>query len=145
MKARLTMKLLMKNMRYFVRGVTIGSTLYLLIIASGYQSTQPTVKNILSVMLMSGLIGLLSQIFEIESLSYSVVLIGHLIITFTLVSAMMAYNGWLDQWQMPQFWMSYLLEFVIVYGLAWVIIYLTITTKIRRINQALKKRNLDKK
>ena len=94
---------------------------------------------------MSGLIGLLSQIFEIESLSYLVVLIGHLIITFTLVSAMMAYNGWLDQWQMPQFWMSYLLEFVIVYGLAWVIIYLTINTKIRRINQALKKRNLDKK
>lgn len=136
------MKLLKINVNAFAFGVTIGSTLYLLVIAAGLQLTPPTAKNILSIMFMSGLIGLLSQIFDIDSLPYLTALVLHFLCTFMLVSMMMAYNGWLfNEWQLPKFWFGYFLEYLIIYGLAWGIIELMISTKVKRINQALKKRN----
>lgn len=138
---------LMKNiLNTFIFGVTIGSTIYLLVIAAGYQPTPPTPKNILSIMLMSGLIGLLSWIFETDSLPYFIALGVHCLSTFGLVTIMMAYNGWLfTAWERPQFWINYLSGYVIIYGLAWGIIELILITRVRRINEVLKKRNQEER
>ncbi|KRL11572.1 hypothetical protein FD05_GL002210 [Lentilactobacillus otakiensis DSM 19908 = JCM 15040] len=123
--------------RLFINGVEIASVIYLLLLAAGAQSNFPTVKNILSIMIMGGLIGIFSGIFSLDDIRIELPI--HFVITFLAVLAMMAINNWV-LWSNMTFWLGFILEYVIIYAIAWFIVFLSGNVKINRINKKLKER-----
>ncbi|KRL70569.1 hypothetical protein FD08_GL001046 [Lentilactobacillus parakefiri DSM 10551] len=124
--------------KLFLSGIKTGSVIYLLLLAVGVQPSSPTAKNILSIMLMAGVIGIFSGLFSLDSLRLELPI--HFMVTFLAVLAMMAFNGWVE-WINPLFWVEFLIEFLIIYAVAWLIVFLSGNIKITRINKTLKERN----
>lgn len=124
------MRKILKNM---IAGVRTGSAVYLLAVVLHIQKN--TLSSIYSVLVVSALIGLLSQIFEIERLSFLSCLILHFIGTSILV---LSFNGWsyLEVTSI-YFWVN----FVLIYLFIWACVYLDIYLKTQKINLVLKKRN----
>lgn len=60
-----------------LEGLRTGSLAYLLVLAFRIQESPVTTSNILSILIMSALIGLFSLLFEIERFSYLVQLTIH--------------------------------------------------------------------
>ena len=56
-------------LRRIMSGCGYGAVAYLVLLALGVQATRPTPMNIVSVLVMSSLIGLLTLIFDVEQLS----------------------------------------------------------------------------
>lgn len=77
-----------------LEGLRTGSLAYLLVLAFRIQESPVTTSNILSILIMSALIGLFSLLFEIERFSYLVQWTIHFFLTLMVVSVMMVYNGW---------------------------------------------------
>lgn len=123
--------------KLFISGVEIASVLYLLVLAAGGQSHFPTAKNILSIMLMGGLIGIFSGLFSLDD--YRLELPIHFIATFLVVVGMMTFNGWME-WQSLTYWLELFGEYVILYGITFLIVFLSGNVKINRINKKLKER-----
>lgn len=124
------MRKILKNM---IAGVRTGSAVYLLAVVLHIQKN--TLSSIYSVLVVSALIGLLSQIFEIERLSFLSCLILHFIGTSILV---LSFNGWSYLAVTSiYFWVN----FVLIYLFIWACVYLDIYLKTQKINLVLKKRN----
>ncbi|WP_093625201.1 DUF3021 domain-containing protein [Limosilactobacillus gorillae] len=123
---------LRRGIRYFVRGMGYGSIAYLAIIAFLSQNSSISTTNIITVFIISGLIGELSFLFQTK-LSFSNALIIHLTGTFILFLGMMLINRWLFNWQT-------ILIFIFVYIMIWIIIRLVEERQIHRINQQIKNR-----
>lgn len=87
---------------------------------------------------MAGVIGIFSGLFSLDSLRLELPI--HFMVTFLAVLAMMAFNGWVE-WINPLFWVEFLIEFLIIYAVAWLIVFLSGNIKITRINKTLKERN----
>lgn len=116
-----------------IAGVRTGSAVYLLAVVLHIQKN--TLSSIYSVLVVSALIGLLSQIFEIERLSFLSCLILHFIGTSILV---LSFNGWSYLAVTSiYFWVN----FVLIYLFIWACVYLDIYLKTQKINLVLKKRN----
>ena len=113
-----------------LEGLRTGSLAYLLVLAFRIQESPVTTSNILSILIMSALIGLFSLLFEIERFSYLVQLTIHFFLTLMVVSVMMVYNGWAFNLARTEFW----LDFIVIY------IRLDIYLKTKKINEALLKR-----
>ena len=77
-----------------LEGLRTGSLAYLLVLAFRIQESPLSTSNILSILIMSALIGLFSLLFEIERFSYLVQWTIHFFLTLMVVSVMMVYNGW---------------------------------------------------
>ena len=114
-----------------LEGLRTGSLAYLLVLAFRIQESPVTTSNILSI-----LIGLFSLLFEIERFSYLVQWTIHFFLTLMVVSVMMVYNGWAFNLARTEFW----LDFIVIYILIWLFVRLDIYLKTKKINEALLKR-----
>lgn len=121
-------------------GLRTGSLVYLMVLLLDIQQSPASKSNIISILVMSAVIGLVSLIFESERFSFLLLLTVHCLITFALVSAMMIYNGWQEVLVLPRFWLDYFLIYVLIWGMVRLDIYL----KTQKINQALSKRHQSK-
>ena len=117
---------LKRGIRYFIRGMGYGSITYLAIIAFLTHNMTVSTTSVITVFIISGLIGELSFVFQTE-LPYSIALVIHLIGTFILYSVMMLINHWPLNWQT-------IVIFIIVYIAIWLFIRLLEEQHINRIN-----------
>lgn len=119
-------------LKRFLKGEAIGSTTYLVFLTIHFQPMLPTALNTISVMLISGLIGVATFIFQTD-LNYFVALIVHFIITVLLVLIMIIVNHWGINWQ--SLWLI-----VIAYVVIWIVLRLQQERDVREINERLSKR-----
>ena len=118
-----------------LEGLRTGSLAYLLVLAIQIQESQATTANIISILIMSALIGLFSLLFEIERFSYLLQLTIHFFLTLIVVCVMMIYNGWDFNLVRAEFW----LDFIVIYILIWLFVRLDIYLKTKKINESLVK------
>ncbi len=120
----------------FLIGVGFGATVYLLFIAFGVEP-KATTLNVLSVLVISGLIGILSLIFDVVEWPYLVTLFVHFLGTFSLVMLMI----WINEWPIWQSFISFFLNFVGIYLIIWFIVKLKLSVSVNSVNQRLRERN----
>lgn len=118
-----------------LEGLRTGSLVYLLVLAFRIQESQVTTANIISILLMSALIGLFTLLFEVENFSYLLQLTIHFFLTLIVVCVMMTYNGWAFNLVRAEFW----LDFIVIYILIWLFVRLDIYLKTKKINESLVK------
>lgn len=118
-----------------LEGLRTGSLAYLLVLAFRIQESQATTANIISILLMSALIGLFTLLFEVENFSYLLQLTIHFFLTLIVVCVMMIYNGWDFNLVRAEFW----LDFIVIYILIWLFVRLDIYLKTKKINESLVK------
>ena len=118
-----------------LEGLRTGSLAYLLVLAFRIQESQATTANIISILLMSALIGLFTLLFEVENFSYLLQLTIHFFLTLIVVCVMMIYNGWAFNLVRAEFW----LDFIVIYILIWLFVRLDIYLKTKKINESLVK------
>ena len=116
-------------------GLRTGSLAYLLVLAFRIQESQATTANIISILIMSALIGLFTLLFEVENFSYLLQLTIHFFLTLIVVCVMMIYNGWAFNLVRAEFW----LDFIVIYILIWLFVRLDIYLKTKKINESLVK------
>ncbi|NDO57639.1 DUF3021 domain-containing protein [Lactobacillus reuteri] len=121
---------LKRGICYFIRGTGYGSITYLAIIAFLTPNMTVSTTSVITVFIISGLIGELSFVFQTE-LPYSIALVIHLIGTFILYSVMMLINHWPLNWQT-------IIIFIIVYIAIWLFIRLLEEQHINRINKQIR-------
>lgn len=118
-----------------LEGLRTGSLAYLLVLAFRIQESQATTANIISILIMSALIGLFTLLFEVENFSYLLQLMIHFFLTLIVVCVMMIYNGWDFNLVRAEFW----LDFIVIYILIWLFVRLDIYLKTKKINESLVK------
>lgn len=118
-----------------LEGLRTGSLAYLLVLAFRIQESQATTANIISILIMSALIGLFTLLFEVENFSYLLQLTIHFLLTLIVVCVMMIYNGWDFNLVRAEFW----LDFIVIYILIWLFVRLDIYLKTKKINESLVK------
>ena len=118
-----------------LEGLRTGSLVYLLVLAFRIQESQVTTANIISILIMSALIGLFTLLFEVENFSYLLQLTIHFFLTLIVVCVMMIYNGWAFNLVRAEFW----LDFIVIYILIWLFVRLDIYLKMKKINVTLVK------
>lgn len=118
-----------------LEGLRTGSLVYLLVLAFRIQESQVTTANIISILLMSALIGLFTLLFEVENFSYLLQLTIHFFLTLIVVCVMMIYNGGAFNLVRAEFW----LDFIVIYILIWLFVRLDIYLKTKKINESLVK------
>lgn len=118
-----------------LEGLRTGSLAYLLVLAFRIQESQATTANIISILIMSALIGLFTLLFEAENFSYLLQLTIHFFLTLIVVCVMMIYNGWDFNLVRAEFW----LDFIVIYILIWLFVRLDIYLKTKKINESLVK------
>ena len=118
-----------------LEGLRTGSLAYLLVLAFRIQQSSVTTINIISILIMGALIGLFTLLFEVDHFSYLLQLTIHFFLTLMVVSVMMVYNGWAFNMARTEFW----LDFIVIYILIWLFVRLDIYLKTKKINEALVK------
>ena len=118
-----------------LEGLRTGSLAYLLVLAFRIQESQATTANIISILIRSALIGLFTLLFEVENFSYLLQLTIHFFLTLIVVCVMMIYNGWDFNLVRAEFW----LDFIVIYILIWLFVRLDIYLKTKKINESLVK------
>ena len=118
-----------------LEGLRTGSLVYLLVLAFRIQESQATTANIISILIMSALIGLFTLLFEVENFSYLLQFTIHFFLTLIVVCVMMIYNGWDFNLVRAEFW----LDFIVIYILIWLFVRLDIYLKTKKINESLVK------
>ncbi|WP_025024923.1 DUF3021 domain-containing protein [Companilactobacillus nodensis] len=129
------MNKLFKAMRYFLIGVLLGSFSFLLIgLFQG--GITATVRGIISLFFFSGLIGIVSMIFETDWFNFPIRLLIHMVITIIIVGLMMFTAGW----QIINHKLDFIFTVVIMYAIVWLIMYLSDIVGTKKINEAIRKR-----
>ena len=129
------MRKLSNFINYFFTGVGFGAATYLIILTFASPSI-PTRLGVISVFIISGLIGILSMVFAMDvppAIAFSVHIIG----TFLLVLLM----SWINKWPI-NFWLIGV--FILVYIIIWIIVILSQVHTVNKINSRIKKRNSKK-
>jgi len=125
-----------KIFRYAIRGVGYGAVAYLVLIAFSVAPTNVSPKNVVSLLLVSGAIGVLSMIFDSdhEAVAWPLAFGIHLVGTAALILGLMFYNNW-------SIGVSFWIEFVLIYVVVWAVVMLDQHLRVSQINQALKQRH----
>ena len=121
---------------YFFTGIGFGAATYLIILTFAFPGVPATRLGVISVFIISGLIGILSMIFAMDvppAIAFSVHIIG----TFLLVLLM----SWINKWPI-NFWLIGV--FILVYVIIWLIVILSQVRIVKEINSSIKKRNAKK-
>ena len=131
-----------KYLHALLMGIQTGSAVYLIVLAFSIQKHPPTTSNIISVMVMSGLIGIVSSILKTleDRFSFLVSMLLRFAAVAVLVCCFMVYNNWgflIASWH---FW----LDFILIYLFVWLFLYLDTNLKTKKINSALAKRRKEK-
>lgn len=121
------------SLQRIMSGCGYGAVAYLALLALQVQTARPTTVNIVSVLMMSALIGLLTLVFDVEQFSYLKALLLHIGGTLILVISMLLINHWQVTFV---FWSL----FVGIYLVLWGVVRLNQYLKVAKINQALSKR-----
>ncbi|WP_125567376.1 DUF3021 domain-containing protein [Companilactobacillus insicii] len=131
------MNKLIKIIRYFLIGVFLGSFSFLTIglFRGGIEAD---VQGIVSLFFFSGLIGIVSMIFGTEWFNFPIRLLIHMILTLCIVGIMMLSAGW--QSFMINRTVSFVITVMIIYGLVWLVMYLSDIVGTKKINDAIRKR-----
>lgn len=123
------MRLFLKR---FCAGAGYGAVAYLIVLSLRIQSTVPTMLNTASILVISGLIGIASLVFNFE-LGYSISLLVHFAITCGLVTVMV----WINHWH---FDLITLIMVIVIYLIIWGLMRLNQGNDVNRINQRLNDR-----
>ncbi|MHA8137624.1 DUF3021 domain-containing protein [Lactobacillaceae bacterium Scapto_B20] len=118
---------------YTLIGMSIGSLVYLLNIV-GNQRTVITQSEIISLLIMSGLIGDLSFIFWWHRLPFILQLLIHYLCTVVLVFITGLYNHWVGGL------VSYLIWFTGTYVIIWAVQYYQNARAADSVNHLIQKR-----
>lgn len=123
-------------LRHVIHGFGYGSFIYMICIIFFSEQTHVDATNTLTVLVMSGLIGILSMIFDVEQFSYLVALILHFIGTLMItLGAASLTLGLHEVLYAPTFWFSFLTIYVAV----WVFIKINLRLKVERVNESIVK------
>lgn len=119
-------------------GIMVGTTVYLAALMFHAITIHPTTQNIASIFLMSGLIGLLSFLFQIDRLPFVLILGIHCLGTFFIV---VVFN-YLFHWDFLSNYnlFPFLLDFIIIYLIIWIGLYIYWWLTAKKINMKLKER-----
>lgn len=117
-------------LKYLFTRMGYGDICFLCILTFIYPNVVPTARNTVSVLILSGLIGILSMIMHTD-LPLSVSLLIHLIGTFFIFWLMVSINQWGFNW-----WS--ILLFIVIYVVIWLICILEQRKAIGRINAAIR-------
>ena len=128
------MKWFGKCIDYFFTGMGFGAICYVCIMTFLYPGVGLTVKETVSVLGISGIIGFLSMIFKTD-LPMSAAFAIHFIGTFILFMLMATINHWVIN-------ISSIVMFILMYVVIWLICLLEQKKTVTRINDRIKKRNL---
>ena len=123
-------------------GIQTGSAVYLIVLALSIQKNPPTTSNIISVMVMSGLIGIISSMLKTleDRFSFSVSMLLHFVAVAVLVCCFMVYNNWGFLTASWHFWFN----FILIYLFVWLFRYLDKILRPRRLTPPLAKRRKEK-
>lgn len=122
---------LRKMIIYYLIGVGFGGLIYIVSLWS-VSASQQTVGQITNVVLLSGLIGLISMIFESDSLPFTVQLVIH----FVLVYAVILLMNWLGSNDVLWNWLFFG-NFILTYLVVWAVVYYTFYRRVSNINRKL--------
>ena len=128
------MKILQKSISNFVTGMGFGAIIYLLILGFAYNNVNISVSkySVLSVLIISGLIGELTWIFKLD-ISFLLVIVIHAVATIGLYVLMMVMNHWYIN-------VTTFIIFIAAYIIIWVIEEVIHIKEVNRINLQIKKR-----
>ncbi|MDF7638410.1 DUF3021 family protein [Lactobacillus sp. ESL0791] len=120
-----------------IYGIGFGAFAYLMLLLFKTPATFPSQKNILTVIVMSALIGMLSEILQTDNFPI-VRLLLHFGLTLLIVLAATAYEGKLVlALHSVIFW----LIFITIYVFVWIVLILMSYLRVKKINETLAKRN----
>ncbi|KRM16800.1 hypothetical protein FD31_GL000473 [Companilactobacillus nantensis DSM 16982] len=132
------MSIMAKVIKYFAVGVLLGSFSFLsVVLFSGRMLVEP--KAVLALFFFSGLIGLVSMIFETDRFIFPIKLLLHIIMTLIIVGVMMYSAGWWTSIVNGHI-LSFMVTVVATYIAVWVMLYLADVTNTKKINAAIRKR-----
>ena len=118
-------------------GLRTGSLVFLLVGLCSGKTFSLTPRSILSVLLVSALIGVASYILDAtDRFPFPFLLFCHFVVTATIVCLAMVCNSWGSMLFGWFFW----LNFVLIYLLVWFLISVDSMIKTKKINEALKNR-----
>ena len=118
-------------------GLRTGGLVFLLVGLFSGKTFSLTPSSILSVLLVSALIGVASYIFDAtDRFPFPFLLFCHFVVTATIVCLAVICNGWGNMLFGWFFW----LNFVLIYLLVWFLISVDSIIKTKKINEALKNR-----
>lgn len=127
-----------KVIKYFAVGVLLGSFSFLsIVLFGGGMLVEP--KAVLALFFFSGLIGLVSMIFETDRFIFPIKLLLHIIMTLIIVGVMMYSAGWWTSIVNGHI-LSFMVTVVATYIAVWVMLYLADVTNTKKINAAIRKR-----
>lgn len=118
---------------YFLIGIGFGSLVYLFFLWQSGAEIQ-TVQQIANVVFISGLIGLVSMIFEVEAIPITWEILIHFCLVYGLYSWLEKLNGIIWSWHL-------LGEFSLTYLVIWFVIYISFNNRVKNINQRLREKN----
>ena len=118
-------------------GLRTGSLVFLLVCLFSGKTFSLTPSSILSVLLVSALIGVASYIFDAtERFPFPFLIFCHFVVTATIVCLAVICNGWGNMIFGWSFW----LKFISIYLFVWFLISIDSMIKTKKINEALKNR-----
>ena len=118
-------------------GLRTGSLVFLLVGLFSGKTFSLTSSSILSVLLVSALIGVASYIFDAtDRFPFPFLLLCHFVVTATIVCLAMFCNGWGNMIFGWSFW----LKLILIYLLVWFLVSVDLMIKTKKINEALKNR-----
>ncbi|MBP2057271.1 preprotein translocase subunit YajC [Lactobacillus colini] len=126
------MRKLGKYLDYFVTGMGFGAIAYLCILTFIRPNTAPTYRGVSSVLIISGLIGMLSMIFKTD-LPITIALTTHLLVTFLAFVAMAMINHWRID-------VASVCIFLFIYLVIWLILIIEQRRTINQLNKRIKDR-----
>ena len=118
-------------------GLRTGRLVFLLVGLFSGKIFSLTPSSILSVLLVSALIGVASYIFDAtDRFPFPFLLFCHFVVTATIVCLAMICNDWGSMLFGWFFW----LNFILIYLLVWFLVSIDSMIKTKKINEALKNR-----
>ncbi|MEE3699341.1 DUF3021 domain-containing protein [Streptococcus uberis] len=129
-----------KIINTYIYGMGIGGILYIISLALSNVQTQ-TFSNIASCLFFSGLMGLVSLIYDWKKIPFILQNLLHFLGIFLLVYAINYYNGWIN----PDYFVPFFIRFLIIYLIVWLCIYLLNYQTSKEINKKLQERRQGKK
>ena len=118
-------------------GLRTGSLVFLLVALFSGKTFLLTPSSILSVLLVSALIGVASYIFDAtDRFPFPFLLFCHFVVTAIIVCLAVICNGWGNMIFGWSFW----LKLILIYLLVWFLVSVDSMIKTKKINEALKNR-----
>ena len=118
-------------------GLRTGSLVFLLVALFSGKTFLLTPSSILSVLLVSALIGVASYILDgTDRFPFPFLLFCHFVVTATIVCLAVVCNGWGNMIFGWSFW----LKLILIYLLVWFLVSVDSMIKTKKINEALKNR-----